>query len=103
MASKYTGHPKGRTYDPEIYRYRKIRERMGRGRPDCSRCGKAMLFRGDEGYSPHHPDAFTAHHVLPLARGGSITGPIVPMCWKCNRDLGDAPPPPPPPVLTRAW
>lgn len=84
-----SGHPKGRTYDPELSRYKKMRAIMLRGRPPCTRCGEAMLFRGDDGYTPHHPLAATAHHVVPVAAGGSLTGRIVPMHWSCNRALSD--------------
>ena len=82
-------HPKGRTYDPDLYRYRKMRAALLRDRPVCSRCGAEMLFRGDEGYSPHHPLAATAHHVVPVAAGGSLTGELVAMHWRCNRELSD--------------
>lgn len=82
-------HPKGRAYDPELRRYRKMRAALLRDRPLCARCGKEMLFRGDEGYVPHHPFAATAHHVVPVGAGGSLTGRIIPMHWACNRLLSD--------------
>ena len=38
-----------------------------------------------------HPMAFTADHITPVARGGSMTGPLLPAHRSCNSRRGAKP------------
>lgn len=55
-----------------------------RGWP-CWLCGQPF----DWDLHPSHGMAFTADHVVPLARGGHITGPLKPAHRSCNSKRGD--------------
>lgn len=50
----------------------------------CWLCGNPI----DMQLPPHHPNAFTLDHIIPLARGGNLHGETKPAHRTCNSQRG---------------
>ncbi|QOC27294.1 HNH endonuclease [Microbacterium hominis] len=57
----------------------------GYGSPHGFGCGEPI----DTTLDRRHPMSFTADHITPLAHGGHLLGPLVPMHLSCNSRKGD--------------
>lgn len=94
MSSRYTR-------DGEYQKRREVLKRRCRrdGTP-CWLCGKPFDWTVDQ---ERDPMSFTADHVVPIAKGGRMTGELKPAHRSCNSRRGDgsnAPRPPLAPVVT---
>lgn len=60
-------------------RHRKRAKAVTTGVQVCPRCGQ----------EPSKSNPMTAHHTVARAKGGDDTTPLVPLCRRCNSEIGD--------------
>lgn len=71
--------------DPRDHRsYRVARAKLRRESSTCHICGEQI----DPALQYPHDRSWSAHHVEPLGKGGSVHGQIVAAHLDCNRNLG---------------
>ena len=79
MANAYRGKGSS-TYQRKQAALKRQCKTLGTG---CSNCGNPFDYD-----NPNSPRGFTADHVTPLATGGRLLGPLVPLCRACNARKG---------------
>ncbi len=69
----------------DLREYRRAAANLKRTATICHLCGREI----DTSLPTLHPMAWTADHLIPIAAGGHVLGPLAPAHRSCNSRKGD--------------